>query len=142
MLRSHPSDATQILRVAVPTPNNGIPLKRFYAAIATAKKINRKSSITYPNLSQPCSVHRRIASKCIASDRIGALEARTHAIISGMIRIARLRFFIFCVKTLNGGHGRFRFHIELDLPHATINILWRGGRMDRAQMDLLAGGAL
>ena len=43
MLRSHPVDATQIQRVAAPTPNNGIPLKRFYAAIATAKKINWKS---------------------------------------------------------------------------------------------------
>ena len=87
MLRIHPVDAAQIQRVAAPTPNNGIPLKRFYAAIATAKKINRKSPITclainhvpYPNLSQPCSVHRRMATKCIAYDRIGALEARTHA---------------------------------------------------------------
>jgi hypothetical protein len=38
MLGSHPADATRIQRVAVPTPHNGIPLKRFFTAIATVEK--------------------------------------------------------------------------------------------------------
>jgi len=84
------------------------------------------------------SVHRRIATKCIAYDRIGALEARTHAIAhfwdDTMTKPAPS---CFCVKTLN---GRFSFHIELDLLPLQEDI-WRG-RMDRAQMGLRAGGAL
>jgi hypothetical protein len=40
MLRSHPADATQIQRVAVPMPHNGVPLKRFYTVPAIVKKIN------------------------------------------------------------------------------------------------------
>jgi len=47
MLRGHPADATQIQRVAVPTPHNGIPLKRFFSAIAIVKKLTRKSSIIF-----------------------------------------------------------------------------------------------
>jgi hypothetical protein len=41
------ADATQIQRVAVPTPHNGIPLKRFFSAIAIVKKLTRKSSIIF-----------------------------------------------------------------------------------------------
>jgi hypothetical protein len=47
LLRSHPADATQIQRVAVPMPHNGIPLKRFFSAIAIVKKLTRKSSIIF-----------------------------------------------------------------------------------------------
>ena len=43
MLRGHPADATQIQRVAVPTPHNGIPLKRFFTAIAIVLKLHTKS---------------------------------------------------------------------------------------------------
>ena len=77
-----------------------------YADIATAKKINRKSPITCLAINWQLN-----ASPMIELGRWK--HARTPSLISGMIRIARLRFFIFCVKTLN---GRFRFHIELDLP--------------------------
>ena len=42
MLRSRPADATQIQRVAVPTPHNGIPLKRFFTAIAIVLKLHTK----------------------------------------------------------------------------------------------------
>ena len=47
MLRGRPADATQIQRVAVPAPHNGIPLKRFFSAIAIVKKLTRKSSIIF-----------------------------------------------------------------------------------------------
>ena len=77
---------------------------------------------------QPCSVHRRIATKCIAYDRIGALEARAHAIAQFWDDTVPkpAYFFSICVKTLNG-----RFHIESGLPfarrHPKINILLEGG---------------
>ena len=44
MLRSHPADATQIQRVAVPTPNNGILLKRFFTAVAVVKEFYTKGN--------------------------------------------------------------------------------------------------
>jgi len=51
MLRSHPADATQIQRVAVPTPNNGVLLKRFFTAIAIVEEFytkgNRQNYLRY-----------------------------------------------------------------------------------------------
>ena len=47
MLRGHPADATQIQRVAVPAPHNGIPLKRFFSAIAIVKNQRGLRSIIF-----------------------------------------------------------------------------------------------
>jgi hypothetical protein len=59
LLRSHPADATQIQRVAVPMPHNGIPLKRFFSAIAIVKKSTRKS---LNNFCRPASPQSDAAS--------------------------------------------------------------------------------
>jgi hypothetical protein len=56
MLRSHPADATHIQRVAVPTPHNGIPLKRFFTAIAIVLKLHTEVATTRWPSTTPCSL--------------------------------------------------------------------------------------
>jgi hypothetical protein len=78
MLRSHPADATQIQRVAVPTPCNNIPLNQFFATIAIVIKISAEVPVTC-GLAQPPTTTPPTISLTQPEATIGAIALNCFA---------------------------------------------------------------
>ena len=119
MLRSHPADATQIQRVAVPTPNNGILLKRFFTAVAVVKEFYTKGNQSselfavsstprslpayikkHPTIAPPFS---EIARPSIKDHRSGAMEATP--LLNSEIGECEYANRFFSLFALNDGHA-------------------------------------